>query len=208
MWIVRLLLLALLVAQVCAYGFFLARRKKYESLLENKPANLLLVIFYNLVCYLIAGLPSDPATFSPPAFLMNAAVRTGFLIIGLALMAGAALVMVIAVRRRKVVGGQDVKAGLLTSGVYRLARHPIYAGIVGMSLGLALALKNWDGLLLWPAILAVNLLEAGIEEKYDIGVRYPSEYVEYRQRTRALGPIWFWASVAAILVIIAVIPSP
>jgi protein-S-isoprenylcysteine O-methyltransferase Ste14 len=92
---------------------------------------------------------------------------------------------------------------LLTSGIYRYARHPIYAGIVGISLGIALAFGTWDGLLMIPVILLLNMAEALNEESYDIGVRFPDEYREYRKRTRMFGPFWFWGNLAGILVIIA-----
>jgi hypothetical protein len=56
-----------------------------------------------------------------------------------------------------------------------------------------------------PAILLVNLLEASFEERSDIGARYPAEYVEFKKRTRMFGPIWFWATLAGILLAIAAI---
>ncbi len=203
MWIVRIFLAVIMFTMVAAFGNILKRRGENDRLLENRPINLLGVIFYNLACYLMAGLPSDPNVFSPPAFLAESGVRIGFLIVGLALIALSTGVFLRAVRQRKTVGGENVKAGLLTSGIYRYARHPIYAGIVGVSLGIALVFGTWDGLLMIPVILLVNMAEAWIEETYDIGVRFAAEYREYRKRTRMLGPIWFWATLAGILLVIA-----
>ena len=54
-----------------------------------------------------------------------------------------------------------------------------------------------------PVIFLLNLTEAWIEERYDIGVRFASEYREYRKRTRIFGPIWFWTILAGILLLIA-----
>lgn len=203
MWIVRIVLAVITFSLILAFGNVLKRRRENDRLLENRPVNLLGVIIYNLACYLMAGLPSDPNVFSPPAFLADSGVRTGFLIVGLGLIAFSLGVLLIVVRQRKTVGVENVKEGLLTTGVYRYARHPIYMGIVVMSLGIALIFGTWDGLLMFPAILLLNGAEAWIEERYDIGARFPDEYREYRKQTRMFGPIWFWGNLAVILLIIA-----
>ena len=103
-------------------------------------------------------------------------------------------------------GGQDTKEGLLTSGIYRYTRHPIYTGIVWMSLGLALASVNWEGLLMVPAVFALNVLQAVIEERYDIGLQFPAQYKAYRKRTRMFGPVWCWAILGGILALLAWAP--
>ncbi len=205
MWIIRCILLLTLIAQVCGFGYLIGRRRNYVPILENGPLNLLMVVLYNLLCYLLAGLPSDPRVFPRPAFLTNPIVGIGYPAVGILLIAASVSVWWIAVRQRKTLGGQKVKAGLLTSGIYRYVRHPIYASIVGASLGLALTLKTWDGLLMMPAVLLVNLLEATFEERSDIGARYPDEYAAYRKRTRIFGPAWFWAAPAGILLAITAI---
>ncbi|MGB7539896.1 MAG: methyltransferase, partial [Anaerolineales bacterium] len=161
--------------------------------------NLLGVIVYNLACYLLAGLPSDSAVFATPDFLAKAGTRTGFLIAGLILIVLGVVLFIASVRQRKTVGGENVKQGLLTSGVYRIARHPIYTGIVMVSLGMALALNSWDGLLMIPLIWLVNAAEGAIEEIFDIGVRYPAEYAEYRKRTGMFGPVSLWAGLLVFL---------
>ena len=206
MWTIRFVLLGSLVTLVGCCGYFLKHRSKYEKLLENGVVNLILVAAYNLLCYLMVGLPSDSSVISPPALWAHPGVRTGLSVIGQVLMVLAAVVMVIAVRQRKALGGQDVKEGLLTSGIYRYFRHPIYAGIVWMSLGLALAPVNWDGVLMFPAVVLVNVVQAVLEEKYDVGVRFRSQYEAYRKRTRMLGPTWCWVALGGILSVLAVIP--
>jgi protein-S-isoprenylcysteine O-methyltransferase Ste14 len=203
MWIVRLILLAIMIAMVAAFGSILKRRRENDRFLENRPVNILGVIVYNLACYLLTGLPSDPTVFSPPDFITQTGARIGLLIIGLALIALSLGVCLTAVRQRKTVGGENVKAGLLTSGVYRFARHPIYAGIIGVSIGVALVFGTWDGMLMIPAVILLNATEALIEERCDIGLRFVAEYAEYRKHTRMFGPIWFWGLLAGILVVIA-----
>ena len=199
MWIVRFILLGLFIAQVAGYGIFMSRRKQYEGLFENRLVNLAVVVVYDLLCLLMAGLPSDPDVFAPPAFWVRPDVRMAYSIFGLLLIGLAVIFFIVASRQRKALGGQDVKEGLLTSGLYRYFRHPIYATVIWMSLGLALVLGTWDGLLMIPAIFLVNAAEAFLEERCDVGVRFSSAYIEYRKRTRMFGPLWVWASLAGVL---------
>ena len=205
MWIIRFALLGLMIVLVSASGYFLSRRQKYQELLENRILNLALVIVYNLLCYLMTGLPSDSSVIKPPGFFMHPGVRTGFRVIGVGIIGAAVLVKGMAVRQRKTVGGENVKEGLLTSGVYRYFRHPIYAGIIGVSLGVALLTLSWDGLLMVPLVGGVNLIEAVVEERYDVGRRFPMQYQEYKKRTRLFGPVWAWGIVVGCLLVVAII---
>jgi protein-S-isoprenylcysteine O-methyltransferase Ste14 len=199
MWVVRIILSVMLFGGIAAFSYFLARRRKSEGVLENRPINLLGVIVYNLACYLLVGLPSDPAVFAAPEFLTHTGTRTGFLLAGLVVIILGIALFIASVRQRKTVGGENVKEGLLTGGVYRIARHPIYAGIVMVSFGLALALRTWDGLLMVPLVWLVNAAEAAIEEIFDIGARFPAEYAEYRKQTGMFGPVSLWAGLLALL---------
>jgi protein-S-isoprenylcysteine O-methyltransferase Ste14 len=196
----RLALLGALIALVGVSGYLLRHRQRYGKLLENTAVNLALVVVYNLLCYLLVGLPSDRSVVPPPAFLSRSTVRVGFSVVGQVLIGLAALTMIVSVWQRKALGGQEVKQGLLTAGIYRVFRHPIYAGIIGMSLGLALASVNWDGLLMVPAVVLANAAQAAIEERYDVGVRFRSQYEEYRKRTGMFGPLWAWAVLVGALV--------
>ena len=207
MWTIRLILLAALVLSIGAFAYFMRRRQESEAMLENRPINLIGVILYNLACYCLAGLPSDPAVFTAPRFLGNAGVRTGFLIAGVALILFGLVIFIVSVRRRKTVGGENVKEGLLTTGIYSFARHPIYAGIVSVSFGLALALGTWDGLLMVPVVWLVNAAEGVIEELVDIGRRFPAEYAEYRKQTGMFGPISLWAALLVFLAGLAIAGS-
>jgi protein-S-isoprenylcysteine O-methyltransferase Ste14 len=53
---------------------------------------------------------------------------------------------------------------LITSGPYRWIRHPRYAGIVALALGLSLAFRSWIGLAVGLAILGVLLFRIHDEE--------------------------------------------
>jgi protein-S-isoprenylcysteine O-methyltransferase Ste14 len=206
MWIVRFVLLGLLAVLVGTCGYFLKHRERYTKIFENGIVNLALVVLYNLLCYLTVGLLSEQNIVPSPVFLAHSSVQRGFSVVGQVLMGLAALMMVAAVMQRKALGGQQTKEGLLTSGIYRYARHPIYTGIVWMSLGLALASVNWEGLLMVPAVFVVNIVEAVTEERYDVGVRFRSQYEAYRKRTRMFGPVWCWAVLGGILAFLAGMP--
>lgn len=206
MWIARFVLLGLLFALVGVSGHFLRHRGRYEGSLESGIFNLLLVIVYNLLCYLPVGLPSGPRIISTPAFLTHPVTRIGFSIVGQVLIVSGVLMLIIAILQRKALGGQEVKAGLLTSGIYRCFRHPIYTGIVWISLGLPFTTQNLDGLLMFPGVLLANVAQATAEERWDIGVRFQAEYKEYRKRTRMFGPLWFWVALIGILLVLVVVP--
>jgi protein-S-isoprenylcysteine O-methyltransferase Ste14 len=206
MWIMRLVLLGLLVAYVGLSGYLLKHRDRYRRLLENGPVNLVLVLLYNLLCYLTVGLPSDQGVLSPPVFFTHSAARTGLSIVGQVLIVAAVVMLVITVMRRKALGGQDVKEGLLTSGIYRYFRHPIYTGIIWISLGLPLTTRNLDGLLMFPGVFLANVAQATAEERWDVGLRFQAEYEEYRKRTRMLGPVWFWVALIGILLALIGVP--
>jgi len=77
-------------------------------------------------------------------------------------------------------------AQLVETGAYRLARHPIYGGLVVMAAG-------WGLLLASPAVLVLAFVALGFfdlksrrEERW-LEERYPG-YAAYRARTRRLIP--------------------
>ena len=75
---------------------------------------------------------------------------------------------------------------LVTSGPYRLVRHPIYSGIIVAGVGTALALS-------WFWLIAVALLgvyfvySATVEERY-LTEQFPDEYPAYKHSTKMLVP--------------------
>ena len=206
MWTIRLSIIFLLYALIGIFAFLLKNRTRYERILENRILNVLIVILYNLCCYLPVVLqPADGSLFEP-SFVAYSGVNVGFLVFGCALVGLGALLGIATLRRRRAVGGQDTADGLITSGPYRYCRHPIYVGIVLVSLGLPLLALNPDGLLIFPLVLLANTVEAKIEETYDIGVRSKLQYEQYKKTTRMLGPVWFWAGLVLTLLILAGLP--
>ena len=70
-------------------------------------------------------------------------------------------------------------------------------------MGLALATRNPDGFLMFPALVTVNIATAMVEERYDIGVRFRDQYQEYRQTTRMFGPLWLWSAIGVAILFVA-----
>jgi len=203
MWTARLILLGALAIMTWIDFYMLRCRRKHERVMENRVFNLLGVAAYNACCYLVAALPPAGGWSHRPAPLAHQGVRVGFVAVGSVLICLGIVLFFLSVRQRKVLGLQDVRAGLLTSGAYRYFRHPIYAGILWVSLGLALITRNPDGLIMFPGLLGVFVVQALIEEKYDMGVRFHERYREYRHTAGMFGPAWLWSAiVVAILLVI------
>ena len=75
---------------------------------------------------------------------------------------------------------------LVTSGPYRLVRHPIYSGILVAGIGTAVAL-SW----VWLAAVVLGgiyfVYSATVEERY-LGEQFPDDYPPYKRSTKMLVP--------------------
>jgi protein-S-isoprenylcysteine O-methyltransferase Ste14 len=75
-------------------------------------------------------------------------------------------------------------ATLLTGGVYRLSRNPMYTGLAILYAGLALLLGSWWPLLLGIiVIIAVRQLVIRPEEQY-LTQRFGTAFTDYQTRVR------------------------
>ncbi|HVM56130.1 MAG TPA: isoprenylcysteine carboxylmethyltransferase family protein [Gaiellaceae bacterium] len=70
---------------------------------------------------------------------------------------------------------------LTTTGVYALARHPMYGGGLLFALGWSIAFASVAGAVLWLVLVAFVELKSRREEQW-LAERHP-DYAEYRQRT-------------------------
>jgi protein-S-isoprenylcysteine O-methyltransferase Ste14 len=82
-----------------------------------------------------------------------------------------------------------VKQGhaLRTDGPYRVTRHPIYTGMLGMLVGTALL----GGVGRWAVVLAVGVVFAAVKiraEERLLGAEFPEDYPRYRERVPQLVP--------------------
>lgn len=78
---------------------------------------------------------------------------------------------------------------LVTSGPYRLVRHPIYSGILLAGVGTAIGL-SWSWLVVVAPAAADFTYSAMVEERY-VTERFPHAYQAYRQATKMLVPFVF-----------------
>jgi protein-S-isoprenylcysteine O-methyltransferase Ste14 len=81
---------------------------------------------------------------------------------------------------------QKFEPELVTSGPYRLVRHPIYSGILVAGIGTVVAL-SW----LWLTVVALAgiyfVYSASVEERY-LTDEFPEDYPPYRRSTKMFIP--------------------
>jgi protein-S-isoprenylcysteine O-methyltransferase Ste14 len=74
---------------------------------------------------------------------------------------------------------------VISTGPYRVVRHPGYAGILAAVVGLGFVIDNWVSLVVLTVAIAGGLIyRIGVEERAlarDLGGRYQS-YAESRKR--------------------------
>lgn len=82
----------------------------------------------------------------------------------------------------------DGDSGFVTTGPYRLVRHPIYLGFCLVAAGQALAFGSWPALLvLLFAIVPTFAWRASAEETL-LGRAFGESYALYRKRTKMIVP--------------------
>ena len=79
---------------------------------------------------------------------------------------------------------------LVTSGPYRMVRHPIYTGLLLAFLGTAIARGEWRGLLAVALALWAFWRKSRVEERL-MREQFGGAYEEYSQRVAALIPFVF-----------------
>src|SRR6202451_3093227 len=83
------------------------------------------------------------------------------------------------------------KHRLITQGVYRWVRHPMYSALTLYSVGQALVIPNWVAGLTNLIVFAILLaLRVGAEERM-MAQQFGNEYAAYTERTKRLIPrVW------------------
>lgn len=76
---------------------------------------------------------------------------------------------------------------LITSGVYKFIRHPIYSGLLLMAFGTFLASATISSLLLFLILFFFMIYKLTNEEKLLLE-HFPTEYFQYKKHTKALIP--------------------
>jgi len=85
----------------------------------------------------------------------------------------------------------DQDTGLVTTGPYRLVRHPIYLGLALLVMGQALAFSSWPALMIvLSGIVPTFAWRARAEERL-LSRTFGERYAVYRQRTMMIIPYLF-----------------
>ena len=168
------------------YWMLAGRAVKRDQSAEPTGSRFLHLLFLVLAFALIANLPAGAllaTTFLPH--------RIGVFAAGLAL---ALLGFGISVWARLTLGANwsgrvTIKDDhqLITSGPYKLIRHPIYTGIITAVLGSAIALDKLQGLLSFVIVLVIYLRKLRIEERALL-LHFNDAYEQYKRRSYALFP--------------------
>ncbi len=88
------------------------------------------------------------------------------------------------IRHRTTIVPHHPVSALVTTGMYRISRNPMYTGLAIAYLGGTLLLDSWWPLIPLPlALVAVRLVVIRPEERY-LAQRFGAEYTEYRARVR------------------------
>jgi protein-S-isoprenylcysteine O-methyltransferase Ste14 len=84
---------------------------------------------------------------------------------------------------------QKAEPELVTSGPYRLTRHPIYSGILLGTIGTSVAL-SWFWLIATALAGVYFIYAATVEERY-LTSQFPDAYPAYKRSTKMLVPYVF-----------------
>ncbi|HBE78061.1 MAG TPA: hypothetical protein DDW65_09830 [Firmicutes bacterium] len=103
--------------------------------------------------------------------------------LGFLLFCGGLTVIILAFFKIGVVPSLREKSALLTAGVYRVVRHPIYSGTLLAFLGVILFSEAAVSLLYFPVSVGLYYFMTVYEEK-SLVAEYGLEYVEYQKKVR------------------------
>jgi protein-S-isoprenylcysteine O-methyltransferase Ste14 len=80
---------------------------------------------------------------------------------------------------------------LVTTGPYRLVRHPIYFGLLLFAIGEALAFGSWPALMIVLSGIGPTLAWRAYAEETLLSHTFGDRYTAYRQRTTMIVPYLF-----------------
>jgi protein-S-isoprenylcysteine O-methyltransferase Ste14 len=76
---------------------------------------------------------------------------------------------------------------LIRSGPYAFVRHPIYSGLLLATIGTAIFVGQWRGLIAVPLVLLSESIKAKREEQFMIE-EFGETYQQYREQTWFIAP--------------------
>jgi protein-S-isoprenylcysteine O-methyltransferase Ste14 len=80
---------------------------------------------------------------------------------------------------------------IINSSIYGILRHPVYAGVLRMAIGLALLNGNANALA-FAVLMPIGITGwIRLVEEKELIERFGQSYLEYRRRTPAFWPKWY-----------------
>jgi len=80
---------------------------------------------------------------------------------------------------------------LIRTGPYRLVRHPIYTGILGMILAAALTWSNWLGFIVSISLYVVGTIIRVRSEEKLLRAQFGDAFEDYKREVPAVIPLRF-----------------
>ncbi|MDI9246294.1 isoprenylcysteine carboxylmethyltransferase family protein [Marinobacter sp. CHS3-4] len=142
------------------------------------PPVVQMVIFAGLMWLLAALLPTLSITFSASSLVALILALAGAVFALLGVMAFRSAGTTVDPRV------PDQSASLVTSGVYRISRNPMYVGFLVVLIGWGVFLGNISGFLLLPFfVMYMNRFQIAPEERY-MREKFGDEYRQYETMVR------------------------
>ena len=85
----------------------------------------------------------------------------------------------------------DQGTGLVTTGPYRLVRHPIYLGLALLAMGKALAFGNWPAFMIVLSGIVPTFVWRARAEEALLSRTFGERYALYRKGTKMIIPHLF-----------------
>lgn len=180
----RMLLAGVLWIALTVYWTAAAKSAAQATRSESRESRRLhTTMLYAALLLLFVPVPGLRVRFVP---LRSLVVATGFAVLGAS--------FVLAMWARKHLGrnwsgaiSANVDHQLIRTGPYRVLRHPIYSGLIGMCIGTALVSGELHALVAVAIIGTAYVRKIRLEERH-LSALFGAEYDEYRRRSWALLP--------------------
>ncbi|HVP35901.1 MAG TPA: isoprenylcysteine carboxylmethyltransferase family protein [Terriglobales bacterium] len=174
-------------------GVFFLRKKPKTGRTQKRDRSSLIGLFIQIIGFFIVWvmrrpIPSDLLPFGKAVETILAIITVGFSVSSAWMVSAAVLVL----NRQWSLGAQLIEGHrLVTTGPYKLVRHPIYSGMLGLMLATALALSRWIAII--PATIlfvAGAVIRISSEEKL-LRQSFGQEFEDYVRKVPMLIPRCF-----------------
>jgi protein-S-isoprenylcysteine O-methyltransferase Ste14 len=179
---------------MCSWFAFVAvfffRKKPAQALERKRDRDSILGVAVQGVGYALVW--SIHRAFFSPILQLGRTVEIGLAVITVAIAFGSVLIVVSAVRTlgkewsvtARLVEGHE----LVTRGPYRLMRHPIYTGMLGMLVATGLAISHWFSLLAAIVVFFIGTIIRVRSEERLLREQFGTQFEDYARRVAAMLP--------------------